>query len=414
MEGKYTLLSKNVYQATKIFNKLTCKRVNYYFSRNKYVTMMKKTLLFTLILIGPALIFYACSQSAKSKKMVRKELFGNHGGKEVYLMTLTNRSGNVIRVTNYGAKINWIEVPDRNGNKDNVTFGYDTFEGTLNGDMSFGSVVGRYANRIAGGKFSLDGVEYTLPVNNGPNTLHGGPGGWHSVVWDAEILKGDFPAVKFTYLSPDLEEGFPGTVTAEVVYTWTDNNEIVMDYKCTTDKKTVVNVTNHAYFNLHGAGYGDILDHELTLKASAFTPVDSVMIPTGEIRQVAGTPLDFTTPHAIGERIGEDYDQLILGRGYDHNFVLDNLEEVDAYVYDPLSGRVLEVITDQPGMQLYTGNFLNGSQKGHGGITYDFRTGFCLESGHYPDSPNRPGFPTTELNPGETLATQTIYRFSVK
>ena len=222
------------------------------------------------------------------------------------------------------------------------------------------------------------------------------------------------PAVRFTYLSPDMEEGFPGNVLAQVIYTWTGNNEIVMDYTCTTDKKTVINVTNHAYFNLHGAGNGDILDHVLTLKASAFTPVDSVMIPTGEIRPVEGTPFDFRTPHAIGERIGEDYEQLILGKGYDHNFVLDNKEDVDVSVFDPESGRVLEVLTDQPGMQLYTGNFLDGSQMGHGGKPYNFRSGFCLESGHYPDSPNHPDFPSTVLNPGDTLRTQTIYRFSVR
>ncbi len=211
-----------------------------------------------------------------------------------------------------------------------------------------------------------------------------------------------------------MEEGFPGTVHASVTYTWTDNNEIVMDYTCTTDKKTVINVTNHAYFNLHGAGNGDILDHIVTIKASAFTPVDSVMIPTGEIRPVAGTPFDFTTPHPIGERIGDKYDQLILGRGYDHNFVLDNKEDVDATVYDPVSGRMLEVITDQPGLQLYTGNFLDGTQKGYGGKAYNFRSGLCLESGHYPDSPNQPSFPTTVLNPGETFKSTTMYRFSVK
>jgi aldose 1-epimerase len=347
--------------------------------------------------------------------MVRKEVFGTHQGKYVYLFTLTNKQGNVLRLTNYGAKINWIEVPDKNGKKDNITFGYDTFEGTLAGDMSFGSIVGRYANRIAHGKFTLDGVEYSLPLNNGPNTLHGGPQGWHSVVWYAELLKeSKVPAVKFTYHSPDMEMGFPGNADAEVIYTWNDNNEIVINYKCTTDKKTVINLTNHAYFNLHGAGNGDILDHVLTLKASAFTPVDSVMIPTGEIRTVAGTPFDFTTPHTIGERIDENYDQLILGRGYDHNYILDNKEEVDVTVYEPVSGRLLEVITDQPGMQLYVGNFLNGSQIGHGDKQYNYRTGFCLESGHYPDSPNHPEFPATVLNPGETYKTQTIYRFSVK
>jgi aldose 1-epimerase len=376
---------------------------------------MKKNQLLTLTLVTGAIVLASCNQSSKNKEMVKQEIYGTTQGKEVYMFTLTNKEGNILKLTNFGAKINWIEVPDKNGNKDNITFGYDTFEGTITGDMSFGSVVGRYANRIAKGKFTLDGVEYTLPINNGPNTLHGGPAGWHSVVWNAEILKDSkYPAVKFTYVSPDMEEGFPGTVNAEVIYTWTDNNEIVMDYKCTTDKKTVINVTNHAYFNLHGAGNGDILDHILTLKASAFTPVDSVMIPTGEIRPVAGTPFDFTTPHAIGERINEQYDQLILGKGYDHNFVLDNIDPVDVTVYDPTSGRILEVLTDQPGMQLYTGNFLDGTKIGHGGKPYKFRSGLCLESGHYPDSPNHPEFPSTVLNPGDTLKTQTIYRFSVK
>lgn len=376
---------------------------------------MKRIILLSITLIVAAGLITSCKQSPKNKEMVKQELYGMHQGKEVYLLTLTNKAGNVIRLTNWGARITWIEVPDRDGKKANVTFGFDTFEGTIKGDMSFGSVVGRYANRIANGRFILDNVEYNLPKNNGPNTLHGGPNGWHSVVWNTEVVeKSEFPAVRFTYTSPDMEEGFPGTVNVEVLYTWTDNNEIIMDYKATTDKKTVLNVTNHAYFNLHGAGVGDILDHELTLKASAFTPVDSVMIPTGEIRQVAGTPFDFTTPHTIGERINEDYEQLILGKGYDHNFVLDNIEEVDVEVYDPKTGRVLQVITDQPGMQLYTGNFLNGSQVGYGGIPYNYRTGFCLESGHFPDSPNKPDFPSTVLNPGETFTSRTIYRFSVR
>ncbi len=372
---------------------------------------MRKVLLPVLIAAVAGLTLSGCRSS---KNMVRKEVWGNKDGKEIYLLTLTNKQGNVIRLTNYGAKINWIEVPDKNGRKDNITFGYDTFEATESGDMSFGSVVGRYANRIAGGKFTLDGVEYNLPRNNGPNTLHGGPGGWHSVVWETEVGNGEYPSVKFTYHSPDMEMGFPGNVDAEVTYTWTDNNEIVMDYKAVTDKKTVINMTNHAYFNLHGAGNGDILDHELILRASAFTPVDSVMIPTGEIRPVAGTPFDFTSPHTIGERIGENYDQLILGKGYDHNYVLDNKEDPDVTVYEPVSGRVLEVITDQPGMQLYTGNFLTGNQIGHGGKPYNYRTGFCLESGHYPDSPNHPEFPSTVLNPGDVYKTKTIYRFSVR
>jgi aldose 1-epimerase len=374
---------------------------------------MKRILLLSLTLA--AILLVSCSQSSKNKEMVKKDLFGTHDGKEVYLLTLTNKAGNVIRLTNFGAKINWIEIPDKTGKKDNITFGYDSFDATIAGDMSFGSVVGRYANRIAKGKFTLDGVEYTIPLNNGPNTLHGGPKGWHSVVWDAEVLKeSKFPSVKFSYVSPDMEMGYPGTVNVSVVYTWTDNNEIVMDYTYSTDKRTVVNVTNHAYFNLHGAGNGDVLDHVLTLKASAFTPVDSVMIPTGELRQVAGTPFDFTSSHTIGERINEKYDQLILGKGYDHNFILDNKEEVDVTVYEPVSGRMLEVITDQPGMQLYTGNFLDGTKIGHGGKPFNYRSGMCLESGHYPDSPNHADFPTTVINPGEVFKTSTIYRFSVK
>lgn len=376
---------------------------------------MKRTFLFSLILLVAGIMITACHHSPKKREMVTKQLYGNLNGKDVYLLTLTNKQDNVVRLTNYGAKITWIEVPDRNKKRDNVTFGYDTFDQMVAGDMSFGSVVGRYANRIAHGTFTLDGVDYHLPLNNRPNTLHGGPQGWHSVVWTTEVLKeSKVPSVKFTYHSPDLEEGFPGDVDAEIIYTWTDNNEIVMDYKCTTDKKTVINVTNHAYFNLHGAGNGDILDHVLTLRASAFTPVDSVMIPTGEIRSVSGTPFDFTTPHPIGERIGENYDQLKLGLGYDHNFVLDNKEPVDVEVFDPVSGRTLEVITDQPGMQLYTGNFLDGKQIGYGGKPYNYRSGFCLESGHFPDSPNHPEFPSTILNSGETFRSQTIYRFSTK
>lgn len=371
----------------------------------KYIKILTAFLSIMFILIS-------CKQSSEN---VTKVLWGNHDGKEVYLFTLTNKEGNVIKLTNFGAKINWIEIPDRNGNKDNITFGFDSFEETLNGNMSFGSVVGRFANRIAGGKFSIDGVEYTTPLNNGPNTLHGGPKGWHSVVWDAEIVESSkAAAVKFSYLSPDMEMGFPGNVNVSVIYTWTDNNEIVMDYTYTTDKKTIVNVTNHAYFNFHGMGNGTILDHELTIKASAFTPVDSVMIPIGENRPVAGTPFDFNTPHTIGERIDENYDQLISGKGYDHNFVLDNKEEVDVTLYDPQSGRMLEVITDQPGMQFYSGNFLNGSDIGHGGKALNHRTGLCLEADHFPDSPNQPSFPSVIINPGETGNTQTIYRFSVR
>jgi aldose 1-epimerase len=374
---------------------------------------MKKNLIVFMALVVFAVI--SCNQPAKNKEMVKKDLFGTQDGKEVYILTLTNKAGNVIRLTNFGARITWIEVPDRNGKKDNITFGFDTFESMLKGDPYFGAVVGRYANRIAKGKFSIDGVEYNLPLNNGPNSLHGGPKGWHSVVWDTEVLKDrKVPAVKFSYVSPDMEEGYPGIVNVDVVYTWTDNNEIIIDYTSTSNRKTVLNITNHAYFNLHGAGNGNILDHVLTINSSAFSPVDSTLIPTGESLPVTGTPFDFTVPHTIGERILEDFVQLKYGGGYDHNFILDSKNEVDATLYDPSTGRFMEVITDQPAIQFYSGNFLDGTMVGHGGKPYIYRSGLCLESQHYPDSPNHPEFPSTIINPGETLKSTTIYRFSVQ
>jgi aldose 1-epimerase len=375
--------------------------------------MMKKFQLLFLVLL---VIFYSgCTQSQKSKVTIVKDLFGVHDGKEVHLLTLTNKEGNIIKLTNYGARITWIEVPDKNGVRDNVTFGYDTFDETINGDKTFGSTIGRYANRIAKGKFTIDGKVIEMIPGNERTVSHGGRVGWQGVVWDTEVLTGSKnPSVKFSYVSADMEAGFPGTMNVEVVYTWTDKNEIIMDYKCTTDKKTVLNITNHAYFNLHGAGNGDVLDHILTLKASSYTPWDSIMIPTGEILPVKGTPFDFTTPHTIGERINEDNIQLKIGNGYDHNYVLDNKEEVDAIVYEPVSGRMLEVITDQPGIHLYTGNWLNGKRIGHGGKAYHRRSAICLEAHHYPDSPNHPNFPSTLLSPGETFKSTTIYRFSVK
>ena len=372
---------------------------------------MKKNYLF-LSVISAVLILSGCGP--KTEK-VTKELYGSYKGGEVYLLTLTNKAGNVLKLTNFGARIVWLEVPDRDGNRDNITFGFDTFDKMVAGDPYFGAVVGRYANRIAKGKFTLDSVEYSLPINNGPNSLHGGPAGWHSVVWKTEVVENsEFPSVKFTYVSPDMEAGYPGTMNVEALYTWNDNNEIVIDYTLTTDKKSVFNITNHAYFNLHGAGHGDILDHELVIKASRFVAVDTFLIPTGELRPVSGTPFDFTTPHTVGERIGENYDQLILGNGYDHTFVFDNNDDVIATVYEPKGGRFMEVISDQPGVQFYCGNFLKGNYIGHGGKPYIFRSGLCLETGHYPDSPNHADFPSTVLNPGETFKSQTIYRFSVK
>lgn len=374
---------------------------------------MKKSRLLSLIFFG--VIFINPAYPQKNIKPVVKDLYGIHSGKDVHLLTLTNKKGNVIKLSNYGARITWIEVPDKNGNKDNITLGYDTFDEMIQGDKTYGSTIGRYANRIAKGKFPIDGKEVDLVPNNESTVGHGGRVGWHGVVWDTEVLTdAKEPSVKFSYVSPDMEAGFPGKMNIEVTYTWTDRNEIIILYKCTTDKTTVLNITNHAYFNLHGAGNGDILDHILTIKASAFTPVDSIMIPTGEIRSVAGTPFDFTSPHTIGERIDDNNDQLKIGNGYDHNFVLDNKEEVDITVYDPVSGRTLEVITDQPGVQLYTANYQSGKKPGYGGKTYQRRSAFCLEAAHFPDGPNHPTFPSTILRPGETFNGKTIWRFSAK
>ncbi len=374
---------------------------------------MKRLILLSLILI-PALVFSG-NQKGKQNAPVIREVLGSHNGSEVYLFTLTNKAGNILKITNYGARIVRIEVPDKNGVRGNITIGSETLESILKGDLYGGSVVGRYANRIANGKFTLDGVEYNLPVNNKPNTLHGGRNGWFSKVWSAQIPeKSKKPSVKLSYVSPDMEEGFPGKVTIEVTYTWTDKNEIIIDYAASTDRKTVINVTNHAYFNLHGAGIGYIFDHILTLKASAFTPFNTYKIPTGEIRPVKGTPFDFTVPHSIGERIGETYENAVID-GYDHNFVLDNKEKVDATVYDPESGRIMEVITDQPGMQFYSGSGVMWKKTaGTGSKPVNTRSGFALETQHFPDSPNHPGFPSTILNPGEKFKSRTIYRFSVK
>ncbi|MDT8401394.1 MAG: aldose epimerase family protein [Bacteroidales bacterium] len=369
-----------------------------------------------ILVLAAIVLFTGCKQEVNKQYIMKREDFGEIDGKKVELITLANTHGNTIKLTNYGATLVWVEVPDRDGNKENITFGYETLDAYLNGDPYFGSVVGRYANRIAGGKFTLDSVEYQLAINNPPNTLHGGPGGWHSVVWETEIIEkeGEEPAVKFTYLSPDMEEGYPGEVRAEAKYTWTDENELVIEYRCSTDKKTVLNITNHAYFNLHGAGNGDILDHELMIAAGKFTPVDENLIPTGELRPVEGTPFDFTTPHVIGDRIEDDYEQLRLGLGYDHNFVLDNTTEPDAVVYEPGSGRLIEMNTDQPGVQFYCGNFLNGLEKGHGGKVYEYRSGLCLETQHFPDSPNQADFPSAVLEPGKPFTSKTVYKFSVR
>lgn len=362
------------------------------------------------------IMFAGCRQTENQEYTMKKEVFGEFEGSQVDLISLTNNQGNTIKLTNYGATLVWVEVPDRQGNRDNVCFGYETLEGYLNGDPYFGAVVGRYANRIAEGEFTLDGKEYELFINNPPNHLHGGPKGWHSVVWETEIVEeqDELPYVKFTYISPHMEEGYPGEVKAEAIYKWTDDNEIIIEYTCSTDRKTILNITNHAYFNLFGAGNGTILNHELMIAASRFTPVDTNFIPTGEIRSVKDSPFDFTLPHEIGARIEADNEQLRRGLGYDHNYVLDHVDGPDAVVYESVTGRMMEMTTDQPGVQFYSGNFLNGLEEGHGGKTYPYRGGLCLETQHFPDSPNHPGFPSTVLEPGEPFKSKTVYKFSVR
>ena len=333
------------------------------------------------------------------------------------MYTLTNSHGLEIRAMNYGGIIVSILVPDRKGQFADVVLGHDTLEGYIPNPPYLGAIVGRYANRIANGTFTLDGKTYMLPKNDGPNTLHGGvKRTFDKVVWDDEALESK-NGVAFTYLSKDGEEGFPGNLKIKVTYILTDEDELAVDYEATTDKATVINVSQHSYFNLAGEGNGDILNHELVLNADRFTPVDKNLIPTGELRTVKGTPLDFTTATKIGARIDDNYDQLVLGHGYDHNFVINHKDrglDLAARVYEPTSGRVLEVSTTQPGIQFYTGNFLDGTVIGKQGHVYKRRYGFCLETQHFPDSPNHPEFPSTILRPGTTFHEKTVFKFSAK
>jgi aldose 1-epimerase len=349
---------------------------------------------------------------------IKKAPFGKTPeGQSVELYTLTNKKGMEIAITNFGGILVSVKVPDRNGKVADVVLGYDSLDGYVKDKSYFGALIGRYGNRIAKGKFSIDGTTYTLAQNNGPNSLHGGTKGFNKMVWTAkEVSAKDGAALQLNYLSKDGEEGYPGNLKVQVVYTLTDANEIKIEYTAATDKKTVLNLTNHSYFNLAGQGSGDILGHELQLQADKFTPVDATLIPTGELRDVSGTPFDFRNKTAIGARIKDDDEQLKLGNGYDHNFVLRHSGELApaARVVEPSSGRVLEVSTMEPGIQFYSGNFLDGSAIGKGGKPITFRTGFCLETQHFPDSPNHPEFPSTLLNPGQRYHTVTVYKFSAE
>jgi aldose 1-epimerase len=349
---------------------------------------------------------------------ITKETWGKTAtGEPVDRYTLTNAKGASVQIITLGGTITSIKVPDRAGTVGEVTLGFDSLEGYLKPHPFFGVLVGRYGNRIGKAAFALDGKTYTLAKNNGEHSLHGGRKGFDKYVWKArEVASSAGLAIELTHVSPDGDEGFPGTLTATVVYTWSDANGLRIDYTATTDKPTVVNLTNHAYFNLSSGAAGTILDHELMLAADHFTPVDKGLIPTGEIRAVKGTPFDFTKARAIGQHIDATDEQIQYGGGYDHNFVLKGnagTMRLAARVTERTSGRAMDVTTTEPGVQFYTGNFLDGTLVGRGGKTYGKRAGFCLETQHYPDSPNKPKFPSVVLRPGETYRTSTQYAFSV-
>ena len=350
---------------------------------------------------------------------IKKEPFGrtpDNGIADLY--TLANRHGMQAAITNYGGIVVQLRVPDHKGHFADVVLGYDGLEGYLHDKAYLGALIGRYGNRIAQGKFTLEGKTYTLPRNDGENTLHGGLKGFNQVLWKAtELEDNQGPGLQLEYLSKDGEQGFPGNLSVKVIYTLTDQNELKIESSATTDKETVVNLTNHSYFNLVGAGNGDILRHQVTLRADKFTPVNEWLIPTGELRSVQSTPMDFRTPTAVGARIDQDDQQLRYGRGYDHNWVLSSggskTPTLAATVYEPDTGRVLELWTTEPGIQFYTGNFLDGV-KGKGGKTYLRRYALCLETQHFPDSPNHPNFPSTVLKPAERYHAVTIYKFSTR
>ncbi|MBS1558213.1 MAG: galactose mutarotase [Bacteroidetes bacterium] len=331
------------------------------------------------------------------------------------LYHLSNTSGITMEVTNYGGKIISLFVPDKNGKPDDVVLGYDSLHQYLSGNPYFGALIGRYGNRIAKGKFSLNGKSYQLNTNNGTNALHGGPHGFHQVYWHARPI--DKNKLELNYQSQDGEEGYPGNLSVKVIYTLSHHNELIIDYEATTDQETILNLTHHSFFNLAGAGSETILNHELMINADAFCPVDSTLIPLGEWRKVKGTPFDFLQIHKIGSYIHLPDEQLKWGKGYDHNWVLNKKENelsLAARVREPASGRVMEVWTTEPGLQFYSGNFLDGTDVGKGNKKYEYRSAFCLEAQHFPDSPNHSHFPTTVLKPGQVYRQKTIYRFSVQ
>jgi len=357
------------------------------------------------------------ANASSTLRGVTKESFGKlPDGTPVDLYTLRNASGLEARIMTYGGIIVSLKTPDRSGKLADIVLGFDSLSGYLKDSPYFGAIIGRYENRIARGRFTLDGKTYQLPINNAPNSLHGGTRGFDKVVWDATTSSDDFGLVRLAlnHVSPDGDQGYPGTVRVQVTYTLTDSNALAVTYRATTDKATPINLSQHSYFNLTGDAQRDILGHVLTLNADRYTPVDTTLIPTGEIASVAGTPFDFRSATAIGARIDASDEQIRRGRGYDHNFVLTRTDSVlvpAAHVLEPTSGRTMDVYTEQPGVQFYTGNFLDGTIHGKSGRVYGRRFAFCLETQHYPDSPNKPQFPSTILRPGETFSSGTVFVF---
>jgi aldose 1-epimerase len=358
----------------------------------------------------------ACRTERKAQPPMQTKIFGKlPDGREVRQFTLTNRAGAFVEIIDYGATVTSLHVPDRKGKIEDVVLGYDSVQGYIEGTSYFGAIAGRYGNRIGKGRFQLEGKPYQLSINDGENHLHGGKIGFHKVLWDAQILNDT--ALQLKYVSKNGEEGYPGTVTLKVTYAWTDKNELRIDYEGTTDKPTILNPTHHSYFNLSGSFAQTILSHQLLIEADGITPVDKALIPTGEIMNVANTPMDFHTATAIGARIGDPNEQMSFGRGYDHNWVLKNYSgqvRKAAELYEPVSGRLMGVFTDQPGLQFYSGNFLDGTARGKGGVLYQHRTGLCLEAQAFPDTPNKPQFPTVTLRPEKVYRQITIYQFSIR
>ncbi|WP_026414579.1 aldose epimerase family protein [Actinomadura oligospora] len=372
------------------------------------------------VLVGTAMLSTVAPVNAASGPSVTKETFGKLAdGTTVDRYTLSNAHGMRVRILTYGGIIQMLDVPDRKGHDGNVALGFATLKDYVdkNGGPYFGALIGRYANRIAKGRFTLDGTSYQLPINNGPNSLHGGIKGFNTKVWKATAVKGKGSvALHLTYVSKDGEEGYPGTLTTNVTYTLGTSNRLRLDYRATTDKATIVNLTNHSYFNLAGEGTGDAYGHRLQVNASRYTPTDATQIPTGKLAPVKGTPFDFTRPHTIGERIRDNDPQLLIGHGYDHNFVLNQRRPDEltlaATVTEPRTGRVLRLSTTQPGVQLYTANFLDGTLVGTSGHAYRQGDALALETQHFPDSPNHTTFPSTVLRPGQTFTSTTVYDFS--